>query len=122
MQVLHFEKNQIRSLPTTIKNLIRLEQLWLGRNLIHHVPSELGHLKKLVSLNLSYNRLSRIPREILDLQQLETLDLEQNVVSQLEGNVRRKTVTNFDQLLTYQELQQKLVTEQQDRKLVETTN
>ena len=145
LQVLHFEKNQIRSLPTTIKNLIRLEELWLGRNflrrlpielgqltsltklhlgrnLIHHVPSELGNLKKLVSLNLSYNRLSRIPREILDLQQLETLDLEQNVVSQLEGNVRRKTVTNFDQLLTYQELQQKLVTEQQDRKLAETTN
>ena len=36
--------------------------------------------------------------------------------------MRRKTVTNFDQLLTYQELQQKLVMEQQERKLAETSN
>jgi len=75
------DNNQIQSLSPTVKNLTKLEQLWLsgnflrqlptklgqltslielhlGRNKIHHVPPELGNLNRLVSLNLSYNRLT----------------------------------------------------------------
>ena len=75
-------------------------------------------------LDLRNQGLNEVPAEVFQFRNLTQLHLynNHNVVSQLEGNVRRKTVTNFDQLLTYQELQQKLVTEQQDRKLAETTN
>ena len=64
-------------------------------------------------LDLRNQGLNKVPAEVFQFRNLTQLHLynNHNVVSQLEGNVRRKTVTNFDQLLTYQELQQKLVTE-----------
>jgi len=126
------DDNQIRSLPVTIKNLIKLEQLWLGgnslrqlpielgqltsltelhlgRNIIYQVPSELGNLKKLVSLNLNLNRLTEIPPQILGLRQLETLNLE--------GNGRRNIVTDFGKLLTYREqIEQAEVAQEQAEK------
>ena len=98
LRQLHLDNNQIR-LPATIKNLIELEQLWLGGNLLWQLPielgqltSELGNLKRLVSLNPGHNHLTKIPSQILDLRQLETLNLE--------GNVRSNIVTDFGKLLT----------------------
>jgi len=132
------DNNQIQSLSPTVKNLTKLEQLWLGgnflrqlptelgqltslielhlgRNKIHHVSLELGNLNRLVSLNLSYNRLIEIPSQILDLRQLEALNLN--------GNVRRRVATDFGKLLTYRkQIEQKSQTEQRERKLAEEAN
>ena len=132
------DNNQIRSLPITIKNLIKLEHLWLsgnfirqlpielgqltsltelhlGRNRIYQVPSELGNLKNLVTLNLSQNRLTEIPSQILDLRQLEILGLERNVRSQI--------VTDFGKSLTYrQQMEVALKQAENEQEVAENAN
>ena len=87
--------NSLRKLPIQLTQLKFLTQLHLGSNRLHQIPSELGNLENLVSLNLNDNHLTNIPSQILELKRLKNLNLE--------GNVRNEIATNFGKLLTYRQ-------------------
>jgi hypothetical protein len=67
-----------KSLPDTVTNLQRLEDLDLGRNGIRSVPPQVGSLRRLKRLALDYNEIHEIPSFVGDLTNLEELSLNSN--------------------------------------------
>lgn len=71
-------RSKIKTLPATISQLQKLEELDLGRNGIRSVPQQVGSLRKLKRLGLDYNGLSEVPAFVGNLKNLEELSLRSN--------------------------------------------
>ena len=67
-----------KSLPDTLGNLQKLEELDLGRNGIGAVPPQVASLRRLKKLALDYNDIHVIPAFVGDLTNLEELSLNSN--------------------------------------------
>jgi Leucine-rich repeat (LRR) protein len=67
-----------KSLPDTLANLQKLEELDLGRNGLRSVPPQLASLRQLKKLGLDYNDLREIPSFVGNLSNLEELSLNSN--------------------------------------------
>jgi Leucine-rich repeat (LRR) protein len=67
-----------KSLPDTIANLQRLEELNLGRNGLGAVPPQVASLRQLKRLLLEYNDIHEIPAFVGDLTNLKELSLNSN--------------------------------------------
>ncbi len=67
-----------KSLPETLANLQKLEELNLGRNGLRSVPPQIGSLRQLKKLGLDYNDLREIPSFVGNLSNLEELSLHSN--------------------------------------------
>ncbi len=69
---------KIKSLPATVANLQRLEELDLGRNGIRSVPAQVASLHQLKKLGLDFNEIRELPSFVGDLKNLEELSLRSN--------------------------------------------
>ncbi|RMZ96012.1 leucine rich repeat [Brachionus plicatilis] len=86
LRVLNLSDNRLVNVPSDIKELRVLEELWLDHNHIEFVPNELAALKTLRRLSLRHNRL----RELTDTfchyakfkESLTYLDLSANSLNQ----------------------------------------
>lgn len=67
-----------KTLPETLANLSRLEELDLGRNGLTAVPSQVGSLKGLKKLGLDYNEINVLPSFVGNLASLRELSLNSN--------------------------------------------
>jgi Leucine-rich repeat (LRR) protein len=75
---LSFSRNQIRSIPSEIGELVMLKEFAVGFNLLQTLPEEIGRLSKLKSLWAAQNQFQKIPDEIGLLTQLKELCLDGN--------------------------------------------
>lgn len=71
-------QSKIKSLPETVAQLQRLEELDLGRNGIRSVPPQVAALRNLKKLGLDYNEIREIPAFVGELKNLEELSLSSN--------------------------------------------
>lgn len=71
-------RTQSKSLPDSLANLQRLEELDLGRNGLRSVPPQVGSLRGLKRLGLDFNEIREIPSFVGDLTNLEELSLRSN--------------------------------------------
>lgn len=78
LQALYLRRNQLSSLPETMKNLSHLETLDLSYNSFTKLPPFIGDLTSLNHLNLSHNLLGRLPRSLENISTLLSLDLRGN--------------------------------------------
>ena len=70
--------NKSRPLPQTLANLVRLEELDLGRNGLTAVPTQVGSLRGLKRLGLDYNSVRVLPSFVGNLTGLRELSLHAN--------------------------------------------
>ena len=83
LRVLELSCNGLQSLPSEIRHLTRLEELYLGRNRIDNLPKELGNLAHLRRLNVVHNQLREVPFWLNRLGELEWLNLSGNLIEVL---------------------------------------
>jgi Leucine-rich repeat (LRR) protein len=69
---------QSKSLPDTLVNLQKLEELDLGRNGIRTVPAQVASLHGLKKLSLDYNAIHNLPAFVGNLTNLQELSLNSN--------------------------------------------
>lgn len=67
-----------KPLPETLGNLVKLEELDLGRNGLTAVPTQVGSLRGLKKLGLDYNAVRVLPPFVGNLTKLEELSLNSN--------------------------------------------
>jgi Leucine-rich repeat (LRR) protein len=67
-----------KSLPDTLANLEKLEELDLGRNGLRSVPPQIASLRQLKRLALDYNHVREVPSFVGKLSNLEEISLHSN--------------------------------------------
>ncbi|RCN45200.1 leucine Rich repeat-containing domain protein, partial [Ancylostoma caninum] len=80
---LDLSSNDITSIPSSIRDLTQLTELFLYKNKLTQLPHELGNLVSLRKLGLSENALCSLPDSLASLTQLETLDLRHNKLTEV---------------------------------------
>jgi Leucine-rich repeat (LRR) protein len=85
---LYFGTNSIDKIPSEIKFLTQLIKLGLSGNYIKKIPSEIQFLTQLIYLNLSENYIKKIPSEIQFLTQLIELDLSDNQINKIPNQIK----------------------------------
>ena len=75
LQRLDLSKLDMQSLPSSIKDMTQITELYLYKNKLSKVPDELGNLVNLSTLALNENHLMSLPDSLKHLQQLKMLDL-----------------------------------------------
>ena len=68
----------LHTLPIWLGEIIDLTTLYAFKNEITELPSELGKLSKLNKLDVRYNQVTDIPSSLAQLEHLETLELNNN--------------------------------------------
>jgi Leucine-rich repeat (LRR) protein len=84
LQILDLSNNDLTGkIPTTISELVKLEQLLLsGNGFFGEIPTKIGNLKELTVLSLASNKLrGEIPTQIGNLTNLQVLHLSDNVLN-----------------------------------------
>jgi Leucine-rich repeat (LRR) protein len=112
--------NSLKSLPSQMGNLDKLQVLKVDHNLLQGaliaeirkmplvsldvsynsmtgIPAEIGQLSHLQTLNYSYNNINTVPNEIANLKQLKTLNLTGNPftssqISKLKSELPNTTI------------------------------
>ncbi|MGH0155971.1 UNVERIFIED_CONTAM: hypothetical protein FKN15_031478 [Acipenser sinensis] len=80
---LDLSKRSIHMLPTSIKELTQLTELYLYSNKLQSLPAEVGCLAGLVTLALSENSLTSLPDSLDSLKKLRMLDLRHNKLREI---------------------------------------
>ena len=70
---IHFDKNDLESLPDSISMLKNLESLCITSNLLTALPAGIGGLTKLTKLDVNHNKLTDFPLEFGNLVNLQVL-------------------------------------------------
>ena len=78
LQELYLKKNQLKSLPAEITNLINLQKLDLSTNSLISLPNDFYKLVNLQELYLSKNQLKSLPVKINNLINLQKLYLDES--------------------------------------------
>ncbi|XP_075703783.1 LOW QUALITY PROTEIN: protein scribble homolog, partial [Rhinoderma darwinii] len=100
LEHLDLGSNDLQVLPDTLGALPNLRELWLDRNQLSALPPELGNLRRLVCLDVSENKLEQLPAEISGLISLTDLLLSQNQLSCLPagiGHLKQLSILKVDQ-------------------------
>lgn len=84
---LDLAKRSIHVLPTSVKELTQLTELYLYSNKLQCLPVELGCLVNLVTLALSENSLTSLPDSLDNLKELRMLDLRHNKLREIPAVV-----------------------------------
>lgn len=91
-RLLVLAREERRDLSPRIRELGRLESLFLHGNQLSELPDEIGRLPELRLLQISYNRLERLPESISGLRELRILKAYGNRLRELPeaiGRLRR---------------------------------
>ena len=91
LKKLSFNHCRLGSLPESISNLTRLEELWLDGNQLYQFPPQIVDLTNLVKLDLTSNEISAIPESISQLTQLKLLWLADNCLTSLPYDIGKLT-------------------------------
>ncbi|KAL2916627.1 hypothetical protein HK105_203739 [Polyrhizophydium stewartii] len=78
LRVLDISCNEITSLPETLRNLSKLEELIVDHNRLRSLPAGIGNLQALTFLDAGCNELDTLPGSIGQLSFLKTLLLDRN--------------------------------------------
>jgi Leucine-rich repeat (LRR) protein len=87
LRILNFSNNNIENIPSTLGQLLNLEELNFERNSIKNIPSELGEIEKLKVLIMGYNKIEYLPCELGQLKQLEKISLNDNELITLPSEI-----------------------------------
>ena len=87
IQSLDWEDCDLKELPTDIKHLKNLRDLYLEYNHLKEFPPEITQLTKLREINISENEFASIPASIGKLDQLEELKLSGNRLTTLPPEI-----------------------------------
>lgn len=88
---LDLSKRSIHVLPSSIRELTRLTELYLYSNKLQCLPYDVGCLSGLVTLALSENSLTSLPDSLENLKWLRMLDLRHNKLREIPAVVYRLT-------------------------------
>lgn len=80
---LDLTKCSLASLPSSIKDLTHLQEIYLYQNKLSSLPFELGFLTNLEMLALNENSLTGLPESFENLKSLKVLDLRHNKLSDI---------------------------------------
>ncbi|KFD61688.1 LOW QUALITY PROTEIN: hypothetical protein M514_04758 [Trichuris suis] len=75
--------SDITSIPSSIRDLVQLTELFLYKNKLTTLPSEIGNLVNLRKLGLSENYLTALPDTLAALVGLQALDLRHNRLNEI---------------------------------------
>jgi leucine-rich repeat protein SHOC2 len=81
--ILDLSKSDIGTIPSNIKDVSFIEELYLYGNRITAIPPEIGNLKKLRKLALNENLLTELPIELRQCVSLQVLDLRHNRLKEI---------------------------------------
>ncbi|CAF0781503.1 unnamed protein product [Brachionus calyciflorus] len=81
--ILDLSKNNITVIPTALKELSHLQELYLYTNRLQVLPSEIGLLSNLRVLALYENSLTSLPESLANLKNLEFLDIRHNKLTEI---------------------------------------
>jgi len=101
LQILDLERNQITSLPDSVRKLKKMRILLLGENCLSELPWEaLEGFPDLYELDVFSNKLSGdlLPAAIekLTLSSLSTFDIHSNAFTSLPSNLQLPSLTQFN--------------------------
>jgi class 3 adenylate cyclase len=97
LKELYLQNNELKLLPSHIKNLKKLEILNLDSNNITNLPQELGELTNLQELRLNNNKLKSLPASLKNLQNLKNFSLSFNLFNHLPSELGElKNLQNLD--------------------------
>lgn len=85
---LHLGRNQIENLNGTLRNLNKLESLFINMNRISSLENELPESNRIKLIIAQNNRLERLPESMRNMNKLETLYIQQNRITSLDRILR----------------------------------
>lgn len=88
---LDLTKCSISTLPSSIKDLVNLQELYLYQNKLTSLPHELGSLHNLKQLAINENSLVTLPDSLENLRCLKILDIRHNKLKQIPEVVYKLT-------------------------------
>lgn len=88
---LDLTKCSLASLPSSIKDLTHLQEIYLYQNKLASLPFELGFLTNLEMLALNENSITGLPESFENLKSLKVLDLRHNKLSDIPDVVYKMT-------------------------------
>lgn len=88
---LDLTKCGISSLPSSIKDLSHLEEIYLYQNKLVTLAPEIGQLTNLRILAANENSLTTLPESLANLQHLQVLDLRHNKLADIPDVVYKLT-------------------------------
>jgi len=86
-------KLQISVLPSSVKDLTQLVEIYLYSNKLVSLPAELGQLTALETLGLSENSIHSLPDSLGKLTRLRVLDLRHNKLNDVSRKFHTRTFT-----------------------------
>ena len=89
LKELKLDRNQIRVLPPSLRELSNLEMMRVRDNYLRSLPDDLGSLSRLTRLDCTTNELSELPASTAKLANLEFLSLQSNRFERLPPLVGR---------------------------------
>ena len=82
---LNFSNNKLQTFPSSIRNMINLQELYLDKNELRNIPNELTFLKYLKKLNIGWNKIQIIqPNFFNNLISLEELYCNNNLITNIQ--------------------------------------
>ena len=89
--VLDLSRSNISLLPSTLRDLTHLKELYLYSNRLATLPPEIGCLVNLSTLSLSENVITSLPDQLANLQNLRVLDCRHNRLIDIPAVLYRVT-------------------------------
>ena len=87
LEDLDVELNQLSSLPASIGQLQALSNLTLDNNQLSSLPASIGQMRTLSWLSLESNRLASLPESVWQLRNLSYLSLSDNQLTSLPESI-----------------------------------
>jgi|GEM_PF-1476680 len=84
---LNFYKNELTSLPPSIKSFKKLKILTVDYNKLDSIPDEIGELNSLVELSFTYNQIRYVSDSIGKLSNLKSLNLSDNNIKEIPKSI-----------------------------------
>jgi len=94
LRVLDVSYNSLYRLPSSLDDLVSLEELNAAHNNLIYVPSELGKLRNLQEVDLNHNQILGLPAALFEscaISSLRSINLSANQITELPlsiGNLR----------------------------------
>lgn len=88
---LDLTKCSITTLPTSIKDLVHLTELYIYQNKLSTLPPEVGSLVNLEILAVNENILASLPDSLVNLKRLRLLDIRHNKLNEIPSVVYQLT-------------------------------